>query len=128
MDLGDRWLEKADENRKMLETFDTMQKTTGQEKDAVQKVTDQVHRSAHNAARRYRRMLRWLQEDAAESEKMKLEKPRTCMRLAKATAMSHMRFGDAAEAEATDVEKQALQEARSLLQDALQAGEAANEE
>uniref|UniRef100_A0A7S3WBQ3 Uncharacterized protein n=1 Tax=Strombidinopsis acuminata TaxID=141414 RepID=A0A7S3WBQ3_9SPIT len=45
------------------------------------------------------------------------------MRLAKASSLYHQRFGDAAEGEAPESEKKALEEARKLLTDVTAAGE-----
>lgn len=46
---------EADQRRKQLETFGTLRKSTGDSKDAEAHVSDQVHKFANNAARRYRR-------------------------------------------------------------------------
>lgn len=129
IDQGDRWLEEADERRKQLETFDTMRKTTDDVKDAVQHVSDQVHKYANNAVRRYRRSRSWLAADEnQDSTKVKLEVANVAMRLAKSQALAHQRFGDAAQQAASESEKQALEEARTLLAAVLEAADAMGKE
>lgn len=124
-ETGDQWLEEADGRRKQLETFGTLRKSTEDTKDAEAQVAEQVHKFANNAARRYRRALRWIESgDGEEDRKIKLEKSTVAMRLAKAEALSHQRFGAAGEKEASKEEKEALTEARSLLSQVLQTGEA----
>lgn len=114
-ETGDQWLEEADSRRKQLETFTTLRKSTGDSKGAEAHVADQVHKFAVNAARRYRRALRWLEAENKEDQKLKLEKCTLTMRLAKAETLRYTRFGDAAEAEASEEEKKAIAEAISLL-------------
>mmetsp|Transcript_58991 Transcript_58991/g.127640 ORF Transcript_58991/g.127640 Transcript_58991/m.127640 type:complete len:650 (+) Transcript_58991:62-2011(+) len=116
-DTGDQWLDDGDSRRKQLETFGTLRKSTGDSKEAEQHVADQVHKYAKNAARRYRRALAWLEAENAEDKKIQHEKAIMGIRLAKASALSHQRFGDAAQADCTEEEKAALAEARSLLKD-----------
>jgi len=123
-ETGDQWLDEADGRRKQLETFSMLRKSTGDSKDAEAHVQSQVHKFANNAARRYRRTLKWIEVDSQDDRKMKLEKATVQMRLAKASTLSHARFGDSAEAEATEEEKQAIKEALDLLKEVLAEGEA----
>lgn len=118
---GDHWLEEADDRRKQLETFDTMRKTTDDAIGAVQQVTDQVHRFAVNAERRYRRLLQWAEEELTTdptSEKMWVEKQLAAMGLADAVVLSHWHFGEAAQSPPSEEDQKALDEARALLEDA----------
>eukprot|EP00929_Paragymnodinium_shiwhaense_P108638 TRINITY_DN74959_c0_g1_i1.p1 TRINITY_DN74959_c0_g1~~TRINITY_DN74959_c0_g1_i1.p1 ORF type:complete len:658 (+),score=240.12 TRINITY_DN74959_c0_g1_i1:121-2094(+) len=115
-ETGDEWLQEADGRRKQLETFGTMRKSTDDSKEAEEHVSKQVHKFAANAARRYRRALRWVEKENNEDKKIKLESATLRMRLAKATALSEQRFGDALEKkEASEAEKKALGEAKELL-------------
>lgn len=113
---GDQWLEEGDSRRKQLETFGTLRKSTGDSKDAEQKVADEVHRMASNASRRYRRLLRWLEQDDQSSKQIKSELNVVKMRLAKAQVLSHMRFGENPGAP-SEAEVAAVKEARELLKD-----------
>jgi hypothetical protein len=123
-ETGDQWLEEGDGRRKQLETFGTLRKSTEDSKGAEAHVAEQVHKFARNADRRYRRALRWLDADPSKDDrKMQLEQCTLRMRLAKAMALSHQRFGEAAEADAGDDEKAALSEARELLAQVLKVGE-----
>ena len=56
-EYGDAWVDKADENRLRLETYDTMRKTTESEREAEDQITEQVNKYARNGGRRYRRAL-----------------------------------------------------------------------
>jgi len=112
---GDQWLDEADRTRQKLETFSTLQKSTGQTKDAEEQTAGQVHKFADNAMKRYRRLLKWIEAEANMDDKHRLEKVRATLRMAKASALSHHRFGEAAEADADDSEKSALIKAQSLL-------------
>jgi len=112
---GDQWLDEADSARQKLETFSTLQKSTGQTKGAEEQTAQQVHKYADNAMKRYRRVLKWMEAEANMDDKHKLEKVKATMRMAKALALSHQRFGEAAEAEAGDAEKSALVRAQSLV-------------
>jgi len=127
-ETGDRWLEEADERRKQLETFTTLQKSTGTSKDAEEHVAEQVHKFAYNAERRYRRAMRWLEEEQSGDKKMKLEKGTLAMRLAKAGTLAYQRFGQAAEGGASDDEKKSVQEAHNLLKEVLELGESMDNE
>jgi len=127
-ETGDQWLEEADGRRKQLETFGTLKKSTDDSKGAEAHVAEQVHKYAGNAARRYRRALRWLQSDEQEDRKIKLEKGTLQMRLAKAETLSHQRFGAEAEGEASEAEKKALKEAQELLAEVLASAEAMKNE
>merc|ERR1712039_1028018 len=98
--------------------------STGDSKDAEANVAGQVHKFAHNAARRYRRALRWLEADDAADRKIKLEKCTLSMRLAKASTLAHARFGDAAEAESSADEKAAIDEALKYLAEVKKEAEA----
>merc|ERR1711959_202493 len=80
IEQGDRWLEEADERRKQLETFDTMKKTTDDTVGAIERVSDQVHKFANNAVRRFRRAQTWLGQDNQDLTKVKLETANTAMR------------------------------------------------
>lgn len=122
-ETGDQWLEEADQRRKQLETFGMLRKSTGDSKDAEAHVSGQVHKFANNATRRYRRALKWLEADENQDKKIKLERSTVQMRLAKASTLAHQRFGDAAEAEATEEEKTAVTEALELLKQVLATGE-----
>jgi len=122
-ETGDQWLEEADGRRKQLETFGTLRKSTEDTKDAEAHVAEQVHKFSNNASRRYRRALKWLSEDSQDDRKMRLEKGTLSMRLAKAEALRHARFGAAADGEAGEAEKAALKEAKDLLNDGLATGE-----
>jgi len=126
-ETGDQWLEEADGRRKQLETFGTLRKSTGDSKGAEAHVAEQVHKFAGNAARRYRRGLRWLEADDQEDRKIRLEKGTLQMRLAKAQALSFQRFGEDA-GEASEEERRALAEARALLDQVLEASEALKNE
>jgi hypothetical protein len=119
IDQGDRWLEEADERRKQLETFDTMRKTTDDTVGAIEHVSDQVHKFANNAVRRFRRAQAWLKVDDQDSSKVKAELATTAIRLAKAQALSVQRFGPQAEQKPSEEEKKSLQEARDMLTDVL---------
>jgi hypothetical protein len=121
-ETGDNWLEEADGRRKQLETFGMMRKSTADSVDAEQHVSDQVHKFAKNAARRYGRALRWAEKENPAETKIKLEATTLKMRLAKATALAHQRFGEAPK-EATAEEKKALQEARELLEQVFRTAE-----
>jgi len=121
-EMGDQWLEEADGRRKQLETFGTMRKSTADSQDAEQHVASQVHKFARNAARRYRRVLEWVEKDDQDDRKIKLEKITLAMRLAKAQALAHQRFGEQP-GEPTDEEKAAVGEARALLKGALDSAE-----
>lgn len=123
-EIGDQWLDEADGRRKQLETFGTLRKSTEDSKGAEAHVSDQVHKFAFNATRRYRRALKWIESESQEDRKIKLEKCTLCMRLAKAESLLHARFGDAAEKEAPEEEKKALIEARQLLAEVLATSEA----
>jgi hypothetical protein len=112
---GDRWLEEADEVRKQLETFGTLQKSTGGTKGAEENAAKKVHKYGANALRRYRRALRWVAEENQEDKKIVQEKLTMKMRLAKALALSQQRFGEEADAEAGEEEKKTLQESQALL-------------
>jgi len=129
---GEQWLEEGDGRRKQLETFGTLKKSTGDSKDAEAHVAAQVHKFANNASRRLRRALKWIESGGeamdSEGEKVKVEEATLRMRLAKASTLAHFRFGDAAEAEASEEEKEALREAQVLLKDALTYGEASKNE
>lgn len=118
-ELGDNWLEEADGRREQLETFGMLRKSTNDSKDAEAHVSGQVHKSANNAVRRYRRTLKWLEADDQEDRKLRLETCTVQMRLAKASTLAHQRFGDAAEAEAAEEEKTAIKEALELLEKVL---------
>jgi len=118
-ETGDQWLEEADQRRKQLETFGMLRKSTGDSKDAEAHVSDQVHKFANNATRRYRRALKWLEADEQQDKKIKLERSTVQMRLAKASTLAHQRFGEAAEAEATAEEATAVKEAIELLRQVL---------
>jgi len=122
-EVGDQWLEEADGRRKQLETFGTLRKSTEDSKGAEAHVAEQVHKFATNASRRYRRALRWLKEDKQDDRKIRLEQGTLSMRLAKSESLKHARFGAAAEGEASEDEKKALQEAKDLLKDGLATGE-----
>lgn len=123
-ETGDQWLEEADERRKQLETFGTLRKSTDSSKDAEQHVSDQVHKFAGNAARRYRRAAGWLDRDEKpDDRKIVLEKATVSMRLAKAITLAQQRFGAAAEGDAPEEEKKAIQEARALLKKVLATAE-----
>eukprot|EP00405_Crypthecodinium_cohnii_P018435 CAMPEP_0206477662 /NCGR_PEP_ID=MMETSP0324_2-20121206/35544_1 /ASSEMBLY_ACC=CAM_ASM_000836 /TAXON_ID=2866 /ORGANISM="Crypthecodinium cohnii, Strain Seligo" /LENGTH=646 /DNA_ID=CAMNT_0053953725 /DNA_START=69 /DNA_END=2009 /DNA_ORIENTATION=+ len=122
-EMGDEWLEQADGRRKQLETFGTLRKSTGDTKDAEAHVSGQVHKFANNAARRYRRVLKWIEMENSEDKKMKLEKCTVQMRLAKSSTLSFQRFGDAAEAAPSDEEKKAIAEALAILKEVLATGE-----
>jgi len=127
-ETGDRWLEEADGRSKDLETFLTLRKSTGDSKGKEAAVADQVHKCSNNAIRRYRRALPWLEAEKKDDRKIQLEKATVQMRLAKASALFHQRFGDAAEENMPESEKKALDEARQLLKDVLEASESlANE-
>jgi len=126
--MGDQWLEDADDKRKKLETFGTLSKSTNQTKDAEAHIASEVKKAANNAARRYRRSLEWLQSEDQEDRKIKGERSTVQMRLAKASALAHQRFGEAAEAEATEEEKLALAEALKMLEDVHTAAEASGAE
>merc|ERR1712137_1315376 len=54
-----------------------------------------------------------------DDRKFKLERGTVQMRLAKASTLSHQRFGDQAETDATEEEKTAVKEALELLKDVL---------
>jgi hypothetical protein len=123
VDQGDRWLEEADERRKQLETFDTMKKTTDSEVGAIQHVSDQVHKFAYNAVRRFRRAKTWLAADNQELAKVKVEVSNVSMKLAKSQALAHQRFGPDAEKKASEEEVAALKEAREMLQSVLSLAE-----
>eukprot|EP00928_Gymnodinium_smaydae_P033008 TRINITY_DN23762_c0_g1_i1.p1 TRINITY_DN23762_c0_g1~~TRINITY_DN23762_c0_g1_i1.p1 ORF type:complete len:712 (-),score=148.44 TRINITY_DN23762_c0_g1_i1:180-2315(-) len=125
---GDTWLDNADERRKQLETFGTLQKSTESSKDAEAHVAKEVVKFSNNAIRRYRRTLSWLEKETQDEKKVILEKATVQMRLAKSTALAHQRFGTAAEGDATEEEKQALAEAQELLKEALATGEAQKKE
>mmetsp|Transcript_53889 Transcript_53889/g.149657 ORF Transcript_53889/g.149657 Transcript_53889/m.149657 type:complete len:648 (-) Transcript_53889:273-2216(-) len=127
-ETGDQWLEEADQRRKQLETFGTLRKSTGDSKDAEAHVSDQVHKFANNAARRYRRALKWLEADDQQDKKNQLEKSTVQIRLAKASTLAHQRFGDAAENEAGADEKAAVQEALVLLKEVLTNAESSKNE
>jgi len=127
-ETGDTWLEEADARRKQLETFTTLRKSTGDSKGAEAHVAEQVHKFAGNAARRYRRALRWLEADNQDDRKIKLEKGTLGMRVAKAETLSHQRFGEEAEGEASKEEKAALQGAREMLKEVLATSEALKNE
>mmetsp|Transcript_146707 Transcript_146707/g.365835 ORF Transcript_146707/g.365835 Transcript_146707/m.365835 type:complete len:647 (+) Transcript_146707:101-2041(+) len=127
-ETGDAWLDEADGKRKQLETFGMLKKSTGDSKDAEANAQSQVHKFATNAARRYRRTLKWIEADEQDDRKIKLEKATVQMRLAKASTLSHARFGDAAEAEATEDEKNAIKEALELLKECLAASESLKNE
>lgn len=127
-ETGDRWLEEADERRKQLETFTTLQKSTGTSKDAEAHVAEQVHKFAYNAERRYRRALRWLEAEQSDDKKIKLEKGTLAMRLAKAGTLAYQRFGEAAGGAASDEEKRSVQEARALLKEVFELGESMSNE
>lgn len=123
-ETGDQWLEEADNRRKQLETFGMLRKSTDDSKDAEAHVSGQVHKFANNAARRYRRALKWIEADDQEDRKIKLEKCTVQMRLAKASSLGHQRFGAAAEADANEEENTAVKEALDLLKQVLVAAEA----
>jgi len=127
-EMGDQWLEEADGRRTQLETFGTLSKSTGQTKEAEANVANQVHKFASNAARRFRRALKWLAADNQEDPKIKLEIANVQVKLAKASTLSHQRFGEAAEGDASAGEKQALEEAQELLRNNLADAEASNNE
>jgi len=127
-ETGDRWLEEADERRKQLETFTTLQKSTGTSKDAEAHVAEQVHKFAYNAERRYRRALRWLEAEQSSDKKIKLEKGTLGMRLAKAGPLAYQRFGEATEGAASSDEKKSVDEARTLLKEVLELGESMDNE
>eukprot|EP00927_Polykrikos_kofoidii_P076591 TRINITY_DN73656_c0_g1_i1.p1 TRINITY_DN73656_c0_g1~~TRINITY_DN73656_c0_g1_i1.p1 ORF type:complete len:652 (+),score=151.49 TRINITY_DN73656_c0_g1_i1:84-2039(+) len=119
-DNGDEWLLSADSRRKQLETFGTIRKSTEGSKEAEEHAAGQVRRFAFNAARRYRRALGWADKENAEDQEVSLLVAVLKMALAKATALSHQRFGPSAEkGEANDDEKKALTEAQDLLSQAL---------
>lgn len=129
IEQGDRWLEEADERRKQLETFDTMKKTTDDTVGAIERVSDQVHKFANNAMRRFGRARAWLAADSnKDSNKVKMETANTAMRLAKAQALAFQRFGPAAEQKASDEEKKALAAARELLAGVLKSAEEMDKE
>jgi len=128
IDQGDRWLDEADERRKQLETFDTMKKTTDHEVGAIAHVSDQVHKFAFNAVRRYRRAKSWLAVDDQKLNKVKVETANVTMKLAKAQALSHQRFGPDAEKKASEEEVAALKEAREMLQSVLSIAEELDKE
>lgn len=113
-ETGDQWLEEGDGRRKQLETFGTLRKSTGDSKDAEAAVSEQVHKFAGNATRRYRRALRWIEADNQEDGKIKLETATLQMRLAKASTLLHQRFGEEAEAEPKATELEAIKEAKDL--------------
>lgn len=125
-EIGDQWLEEADNRRKQLETFSTLQKSTDNSKGAEAHVAEQVHKYAFNAMRRYRRALKWIETESQEDRKIKLEKCTLGMRLAKAESLLHARFGDASEKAASEEEVKALLEARRLLAEVLTTSQALN--
>lgn len=124
-ETGDQWLEEADGRRKQLETFGMLRKSTEDSKGAETHVADQVHKFAFNAERRYRRALKWVDmDDQKEDRKMMLEQATLRVRLAKASALAHQRFGESAhETPASEDEKAAVREALELLGQVLKTGE-----
>jgi len=118
---GEAQLEQADERRKQLETFDTMRKTTDDTVGAIEKVSNEVHKHANNAIRRFKRAAAWLpqMEKGSDSNKVKRELAKCNMNLAKSHALAFMRFGPAQEQKPSDEEKAALEEARKLLAEVL---------
>jgi hypothetical protein len=128
IDQGDRWLEEADDRRKQLETFDTMRKTTDDTVGAIQHVSDQVHKFAYNAVRRFRRAKAWLGVDNQDLVKVKVETANVSMKYAKAHALAFQRFGPDAEKKASDEEMNALKEARETLQGVLSLAEELDKE
>jgi len=120
---GDRYLEEADSTRQKLETFSMLQKSTGHSKNAEEQTAKQLHKFADNATKRYQRMLKWMEAEATMDDKHKLEKVKATMRMAKASALSHQRFGEVAEDEAADAEKSVLVQAQLLLKHARDACE-----
>jgi len=125
---GDQWLDEADGRRKQLETFGTLSKSTGQTKDAEAHVAGQARKFANNAARRYTRALKWIEADENQDQKLKLEKSTVQMRLAKASVLTHQRYGEAADVDASPEEKEALKNAEQLLAEVLAVGEATKNE
>jgi len=113
-ETGDNWLEEADGRRKQLETFGMMRKSTSDSVQAEEHVASLVHKFANNAVRRYRRALKWSDAEENQDKKIKNEKSTLGMRLAKASALGNMRFGENP-GDATDTEKKALKEALELL-------------
>lgn len=85
-------------------------------------MADQVHKFANNAAKRYRRALKWIEADDQEDRKLQLEKCTVQIRLAKSSTLAHQRFGESAEAEAPEDEKVAIKEALDILKQVLEAG------
>merc|ERR1719201_506013 len=100
-----------------------LQQSTGQSKNAEEQTANQLHKFADNASKRYQRMLKWMEAEGTMDDKHKLEKMRATIRMAKASALSHQRFGEAAEVDATDTEKAALVQAQEMLKNAREACE-----
>jgi hypothetical protein len=128
IEQGDRWLEEADERRKQLETFDTMRKTTDDVVGSIKHVSDQVHKFAFNAVRRYRRSKTWLGADNQEQTKVKVETANVKMKLAKAQALNVQRFGPAQDEKPTEEEVNAIKDARELLAGVLKLSEELDKE
>jgi hypothetical protein len=123
---GDQWLERADQRRRQLETFDSMRKAASdEEKAAVADATAQVNKYGRNAERRYRRLLKWIEADKA-NPKSAGERSGTIIRLAQAVSLAHRAFPLPGEdAKLGNEEKAALQEARDLLKPEITAAEEA---
>jgi len=113
-EYGDAWLEKADEHRQRLETYDAMRKTTEAERGAKEHITEQANKFAQNASRRYRRALTWLSQLPPDGQ-VKTEASTVKMRLAKAIGWTHARFGEDGEKPISEEAKKSLQEATQLL-------------
>jgi hypothetical protein len=120
-EYGDAWVDKADENRQRLETYDAMRKTTESEREAKDQITEQANKYARNGGRRYRRALTWLSKiDPSTDPKVETEMLSVKMRLARSICWSHAKFGEDAEKPVSEEAKKALTEATQLLESVLE--------
>lgn len=81
-----------------------------------------MHKFSTNAARRYGRALKWIEEEGCDDKKSKLKKAEVQKNLAKAYTLGHRRFGENQRA-ASDAEKKAINDALALLKEVAATGE-----
>ena len=101
---------------RLLETYDTMRKTTESERKAKDQITEQANNSERNGGRRYREPSESLSKTDSVESKVENEMLSVKMRLAKTIRPNQVQFGDdTAEKFVSDDAKKAIAETTQLL-------------
>ena len=120
-EYGDSWVDKADENRQRLETYDAMRKTTESEREAKDQNTEH-NKYARNGGRRYCQVLTWFSKiEPSTDPKVETEILSMKMHQMKAIIWNQVKSGDdAAERFVSNDAKKTLAEATQLLENILE--------